>query len=157
MVFASQKRYEEISITNNSFNFKLTPAMPAVIKINSAPEGATVTIDKNVKLGVTPFATFFVAGTYPIKIEKENYETINEQITITEPETKKHYILVDIRAILTVKTHPNATVKFNGKDYNGGIDKLVLLPQAISFRIEQEFCETIVRNIHIEKRRKQSI
>ena len=141
--FASQEKQKEISMTNNSFNFALVPAMPAVVKINTTPEGATVTIDTNVKLGVTPLETFYDAGKFPIRIEKENYEPIIEQITIIEPETKKHFNLVELRASLTVKTHPNATVIFNGKSFIGGMDKQILLPQIISFRIEQEFCEKI--------------
>ena len=140
--FASKERQEEISMTNNSFDFKLTPEMPAAVTITSDPEGATVYID-NLKFGTTPAKSFFNAGTYPIRIEKENYETINEQITITEPETKKNYKLTDIRATLTVKTHPNATVIFDGKDYKGGVDKHKLLPQTINFKIEQELCKTI--------------
>ena len=140
--FATQERQEEISMNNNSFNFILTPAMPAAVTITSNPEGATVYID-NLKFGTTPAKSFFDTGTYPIRIEKENYETKNEQITITEPETKKNYKLTDIRATLTVKTRPNATVIFNGKDYKGGIDKHKLLPQTINFKIEQELCKTI--------------
>ncbi|MDP8211053.1 MAG: SUMF1/EgtB/PvdO family nonheme iron enzyme, partial [Candidatus Stygibacter australis] len=98
-----------------------------------------------------PLESFYDAGTYAIRIEKENYETINEQITISEPETAKHYKMTDIRATLTVKTHKNATVKFNGDDYKGGIDNLLMLPQTISFKIEQEFCETIEETYTLTK------
>ncbi len=148
--FASQEKQEEISVKNNSFDFKLTPEMPAAITITSDPEEATVYID-NLKFGMTPAKSFFDAGTYLIRIEKENYETINEQITITEPETKKNYKLTDIRATLTVKTHPNATVIFNGKDYKGGINKHKLLPQTINFKIEQELCKTIEETYTLKK------
>ena len=149
--FATQSITEEVSVINNSFHFELVPAMPAVVKITSEPEGASVTIDGNMKMGVTPLESFYDAGTYTIRIEKENYETINEQITIIEPETKKHYKLTDIRATLTVNTNPNATVKLNGNDYKGGIDKLLLLPQTINFKIEQEFCETIEETYTLKK------
>ncbi|MCF7912467.1 MAG: PEGA domain-containing protein [Candidatus Cloacimonetes bacterium] len=149
--FASQSITEDVSVTNNSFNFNLEPAYKAVVKITSEPEGATVTIDSNMNLGVTPVQSFYDAGTYPVRIEKENYDTIDEQITIIEPETVKHYIMTDIRATLTVKTHAKATVKFNGKDYIGGIDKLVMLPQTVNFKIEQEFCETIEETYTLKK------
>ncbi|MDP8210045.1 MAG: formylglycine-generating enzyme family protein, partial [Candidatus Stygibacter australis] len=121
------------------------------VKITSDPAGAIVTIDSNMKLGVTPLESFYDAGTYAIRIEKENYETINEQITISEPETTKNYKMTDIRATLTVTTHKNATVTFNGVDYKGGIDKLLMLPQTISFKIEQEFCETIEETYTLKK------
>ena len=153
--FATQSITEEVSVINNSFHFELVPAMPAVVKITSEPEGATVTIDGNMKLGVTPLESFYDAGTYAIRIEKENYETINEQITITEPQTTKHYDLEDIRATLTVKTNPNATVKLNGVDYKGGINKLLILPQTISFKIEQEFCDTIEETYTLQKGEKK--
>jgi len=149
--FASQEIDEDVSLANYSFHFELVPAMQPVVKITSEPEGATVTIDGNMKLGVTPLESFYDAGTYAIRIEKENYETINEQITISEPETAKHYKMTDIRAILSIKTNENATVKFNGDDYKGGIDKLLIIPQTISFKIEQEFCEAIEETYTLKK------
>jgi len=152
--FGIQEIEENINMQNNSFDFKLTPVMPAAVNITSNPEGATVYID-NLKFGTTPKSSFFDAGTYPIKIEKENYETINEQITITEPETNKSYNLTDIRATLTIKTHPNATVKLNGNNYKGGIDKLKMLPQIISVKIEQEYCETIEQTYTLKKSEKK--
>ena len=152
--FATQEIIQNVSEQNNSFNFKLVPAMPAALTINTIPEGATVYID-NIKFGVTPKSSFFDAGIYPIKIEKENYETINEQITITEPETKQTYTLTDIQARLTIKTNKNAIVKFNGKDYKGGFDEMVMLPQTINFKIEQEFCETINQTYTLKKSEKK--
>ena len=152
--FSTEEIEKNISIQNNSFNFKLIPSMPAAVTINTTPKGATVYID-DLKFGTTPKSSFFESGTYPIRIEKENYETINEQITITEPETNKNYNLTDIRASLTIKTHKNATVKFNGKSYKGGIDKLKILPQIISFKIEQDYCETIKQTYTLNKGEKK--
>ncbi|MDP8267835.1 MAG: SUMF1/EgtB/PvdO family nonheme iron enzyme, partial [Candidatus Tenebribacter davisii] len=147
--FATQTLQEEISMQNNSFDFKLVPAMPAAVTINSNPEGATVYID-NLKFGETPTQSFFDAGTYPIRIEKENYETINEQITITELETTKSYILNDIRAILTIKTHPNATVKFNSESYKGSVINLKIAPQVLQITVEMPKAETINRVITLK-------
>ena len=152
--FGTEEIEKNISIQNNSFNFKLIPSMPATVTINTTPKGATVYID-NLKFGTTPKSSFFESGTYPIRIEKENYETINEQITITEPETNKNYNLTDIRSSLTIKTHKNATVNFNGNNYKGGIDKLVMLPQTINFKIEQEYCKTINENYTLKKGEKK--
>ena len=149
--FANQEISETVSQTNYSFHFDLVPVMPAVVKITSDPEGAMVTIDGNMKLGVTPLEIFYYAGTYDIRIEKRNYDTINEQITISEPKTTQNYKMTDIRATLTVKTHKTATVKLNGVDYKGGIDKLIMLSQTISFMIEQEYCETIEETYTLTK------
>ncbi|MDP8232565.1 MAG: PEGA domain-containing protein, partial [Candidatus Zophobacter franzmannii] len=148
--FASKELSGNITENNYTFDFQLVPAMPATVTITTRPSGATVYIDK-MRFGVTPKSSFFDAGTYPIKIELENYETITEQITIVEPETSKSYNLTDIRATLTIKTHANATVTFNGRDYKGGIEKLVMPPQSINFSIIQDMCETIEETYSLKK------
>ena len=152
--FGTQVIEESITAQNNSFNFDLTPAMPVAVSITTIPKGADVYID-NLKFGTTPKSSFFDAGIYSIKIEKENYETINEQITITEPETNKNYSLTDIRASLTIKTNPNATVKLNGTSHVGGINDQLMKPQTINFKIEQEYCETIEQIYTLEKGEKK--
>ncbi len=155
--FGTQSITEDVSVTNNSFNFNLVPAMPAVVKITSDPEGATVTIDGNMKLGETPLDKFYEAGTYPIRIEKENYEIINEQITIIEPKTEKHYDLTDIRATLTVKTHANATVKFNGESYKGGFANKKIAPQVLEIEVTMPKAEMLKRVITLKPKAAETI
>ncbi|MDP8211199.1 MAG: SUMF1/EgtB/PvdO family nonheme iron enzyme [Candidatus Stygibacter australis] len=155
--FASQEISEDVSLTNYSFHFDLVLAMPAVVKITSDPEGATVTIDGNMKLGVTPLESFYDAGTYAIRIEKENYETINEQITISEPKTEKQYKLTDIRATLTVKTHPNATINFEGESYKGGVSNQKVAPQVLEIEVTMPKAETIKRVIALKPKAEEII
>jgi len=154
--FGTQEIEEKISEENNSFNFKLFPALPATVEIITEPEGATVYID-NVKFGKTPKSSFFNAGTYPIRIEKENYEPINEEITIIEPETKKSYTLTDIRATLTVKTHPNATVTINGRDFIGGISELKTAPQVLKVEVTMPKAESISRVVTLQPKSVETI
>ena len=154
--FETQKATEDISIENNTFSFKLPPIMPVAVTINSEPEGALVHID-NLKFGVTPRSSFFKAGTYPIKIEKENYETINEQIIITEPETIMSYPLTDIRATLTVKTHPNATINFNEEEYKGGINNHKIAPQILEIIVTMPKADKIVRVVTLKPREIKNI
>jgi formylglycine-generating enzyme required for sulfatase activity len=154
--FATQTRTEEISMENNSFDFQLVPAMPAAVIIDSNPQGAAVYID-GLKFGVTPAQSFFEAGVYPIKLEKENYETIVEQITIREPETKKTYNLTDIRATLTVKTHANATVKFNGNSFKGGVSNHKIAPQVLQLSVEMPKAETINRVITLKPKTAETL
>ncbi len=154
--FVSQEITETISEKNNSFNFRLTPAMPVAVTINTTPEGAIVYID-NIKFGTTPKSSFFDEGTYPIRIEKENYETINEQITITEPETKKNYTLTDIRANLTVKTYKNATVSFNGQNYKGGFKNKKLSPQILEISVTMPKAEPIKRIITLKQKANETL
>lgn len=149
--FVSQEINEDVSLTNNSFHFELVPGMPALVKITSDPPGAIVTIEGNVKMGVTPLETYYETGTYTIRLEQENYDTINEQITITEPDTEKHYTMTDIRATLTITTHPEATVTVNDQEFKGGVDSLVLLPKKVVLKVEQEYCESIVDTFMLQK------
>ena len=151
--FETIEEIANIKIGNQSFDYELVEAMDATISIRSNPSGSDVWI-KGIKLGKTPVNAFFPEGTYKIKLEKENYETINEQITITDP-TNQTYPLTDIRATLTVKTHKNATVRFNEENYQGGIDKLVILPQIINFKIEQDLCESVEQTYTLKKGEKK--
>jgi hypothetical protein len=57
----------------------------------------------------------------------------------------------DVSATLTVKTNPDATVCFNGKDFKGGIEGLQILPQTISFTVNQEYCKSIKETYSLKK------
>ena len=128
----------------------MLPTMPSTVNITTEPSGAKIYID-DLYFGETPAENFFDSGTYPIHIEKQNYDTIDEMITITDPETSSHYKLEDIRATLTIRTDPSATVIFNEQEYPGGLADKILLPQTISFRIDQEYCETIEETCTLQK------
>ncbi|MDD3051413.1 MAG: PEGA domain-containing protein [Candidatus Cloacimonetes bacterium] len=130
-------------------DMKMLPALEIPVDIDSEPQGAIVYID-NVRFGVTPVVNFFDEGTFPIRIEMENYETIEEQLIIKEPETKKQYKLNDIRCKLTIRTSPNAVVYFDNKNYPGGFENLTLLPQTINFRIEEKYCKTISESYELK-------
>ncbi len=140
--FQTKQVSHNITMKDNRLEINLDPAIPAAVTITTEPEGATIYID-NVYFEISSKSGFFYEGTYPLKIEKDGYGTIEENITITEPETKKHYILKDIRATLTIKTNPEASITINSAVYKGGIDKLKLNPQTINVTVEQELCETI--------------
>ncbi|MFO7896549.1 MAG: PEGA domain-containing protein, partial [Candidatus Cloacimonadales bacterium] len=137
-------------------DIKLTPAMPAAVTIQTNPEGAMVYID-NIKFGETPKSSFFEPGRYPLRIEKENYATIEEEITITEPETSKSYTLTDIRASLTVKTHPNATVKFNGESHKGGVVDYKIAPQVLQIGISMPKADEIRRVVTLAAKGSETI
>jgi len=140
-----------VRIGEQSFDYKLVEAMDATISIKSNPSGADVWI-KGIKLGKTPLNAFFPEGTYSIKLEKENYETINEQITITDP-TNKTYSLTDIRATLTVKTHKNATVYINNDSgHKGGVKNMKLSPQLVNIIVEMPKAETIKKSVLLDKK-----
>lgn len=127
-------------------DIRLVPAMPAVVEINTTPEGATVYLN-NLRFGTTPIESFYDAGTYPIKIERENYETIETTITIKDPETRENYVMTDIRAVLTIKTHSNATVMFNDESHKGGVSEYKISPQILKITVTMPKAETIERMI----------
>ncbi len=134
---------EEIEIKRGkqNFNYTLVPAVDAVVTINSEPQGATVWI-KGVKFGVTPKTSFFPTGIYTVKVEKENYSTIEENIEIVDG-LKKLYKLSDTRAIITINTLENATCYINGVKQESAVDSLKIAPGLLRVKIEAPYCETI--------------
>ena len=81
----------DIKAGNQSFDYELVEIVDKIVKIKSNPSGAYVWVNGK-KIGKTPVKAFFPAGVYTIKLKKDNYETINEQISITDF-TKKTYFL----------------------------------------------------------------
>ncbi len=138
-----------VSEGSQSFSYTLEKAMDATVTITSEPEGATIFI-KNAYFGNTPKTGFFPKGTYTIKLEKENYTPIVEEITITDV-TEKNYVLSDIRASLTINTYPDAKVTVNGQIFTGSLMNQIYLPQSLHIVVEKEFCETITKDIVLTK------
>jgi len=145
------KREEDITINNTLLRFELSEQMYVAVTIKTTPKGATIYLD-DTKATITPKPFFYPEGNYTIRIEKENYETIEESITISSPQTNKNYTLEDIRASLTIKTHPNATVYINDETYKGGVSDLKLSPQIVQVRVEMPKAETITKNIVLKKK-----
>jgi len=129
-------------------DIKLLPAMPAIVKITTEPEGAAVYLN-NLKFGVTPIESFFDVGTYPIKIEKEGFEIIESKVTINENGLILDYLLNDLRSTLTVKTYLNATVNFNGESYKGGIENYKIAPQILRITVTMPKADPIDKIITI--------
>ncbi|MCK4311488.1 MAG: PEGA domain-containing protein [Candidatus Cloacimonetes bacterium] len=145
------EKEENVSMNNNLFNYELIELMDVAVTITTNPTGATVSLD-DTKATITPKPFFYPEGEYTIRIEKENYETIEESIIISSPQTNKNYTLEDIRASLTIKTHPNATVYINDESYKGDVSNLKLAPQIVKVRVEMPKAETITKSIVLQKK-----
>jgi hypothetical protein len=145
------EREENISISNSLLQFELTEQMDIPVTIKTTPSGARIFLD-DIKTTVTPTPFFYPDGIYTIRIEKENYETIEESITISSPQINKNYILEDIRATLTIKTYSSATVYINGNSYKGGVSGLIFSPQIVKVRVEMPKAVTINRSIILNKK-----
>jgi len=153
--FTTIEQEVTVSAEKNLFKFTLTEEDPAKLKISSEPAGAAVYLD-GAKIGVTPFTKFYPPGKYKIKIEKEAFETIEEQLTIKLPETVKNYNLTDNSAFLTIKTSPKATVYINDERITN-LTNIKLAPQFVEIRVTMPRAKDLSRKIMLKKGERQTI
>jgi len=144
-----------VSLQNTLFKYPLVEEDPAKLKISSEPAGAAVYLD-GAKIGVTPFTKFYPPGKYKIKIEKEAFETIEEQLTIKLPETVKSYNLTDNSAFLTIKTSPKATVYINDERVTN-LTNIRLAPQFVEIKVTMPRAKDLSRKIMLKKGERQTI
>jgi len=144
-----------VSLQNTLFKYPLVEEDPAKLKISSEPAGAAVYLD-GAKIGVTPFTKFYPPGKYKIKIEKEAFETIEEQLTIKLPETVKNYNLTDNSAFLTIKTSPKATVYINDERVTS-LTNIRLAPQFVEIKVTMPRAKDLSRKIMLKKGERQTI
>ncbi len=105
------------------------------VTITTEPAGATVYIN-NIRLAdKTPVNDFFISGTYPIRIELEQYFTVNESITISPPSIEKNYTLEPDYGLLNIVTLPNAIIYLNNKKISQ-LKDIKLEPQTLNLRAE---------------------
>ncbi len=131
----------EVTAGQTLFKEKLEKTSDAPVEMKTDPAGAAVYLD-GIKLGETPFSTFYPEGEYSLRIVKENYQEITEKVRITRSGLKKTATLRDIRALLTVNTYDKAKVYINGVIYDKGSD-IRLLPQQCVVRVEMRTAEPV--------------
>ncbi len=148
--YKNQKITHQLSPENNRLEINLQASLPVAVTINSQPEGARVYID-NVLFGITPKSSFFNEGTYPIRIEKESFETIEDIINVIEPEVSKSYNLKDLRASLTINTSPQARISLNGNEYK--LVKDMKMPASVvEIEISQAKAKSIKRLVTLKQK-----
>ena len=118
--FASQEINETISAENNSFNITLDEIEPVLITIKSYPTGAAVALD-GAPQGVTNCQTFMYPSTYELNISLNKYETIEEDIIVSESGNNTFsYELFKVTSQLTINVTPSdATLLINNTVLNG--------------------------------------
>ncbi len=141
--FKTQQVTHILSPKNNRVVINLQASLPVVVTINTEPEGAKVYID-NVLFGITPKSSFLNEGSYPLRIEKDSYQTINEVINVKEPEVSKNYTLNDLRATLTINTSPKAIIKLNSQIYDK-VKELKLPASVVEIEVSQAKAKSIKR------------
>ena len=135
---------------STNLNVKLE-SIKGFLKLESKPNNAKVFIN-NQKIGVTPTIFKGEGGEYNIEIKKENYETINDKIVITNQNkvNQRDYILELIEAKIKISVKPKEgnlsidgisyqtdnfiTLKSN-KDYTLTYEKPGFKTQTIIFKL----------------------
>ncbi|HPR58265.1 MAG TPA: PEGA domain-containing protein, partial [Bacteroidales bacterium] len=99
--FQPMNRTITVSESQVFFEYTLERQPDAGLQIETTPAGATVYLD-GVSLGPSPVAVFYKPGTYPIRIVKEGYVTLEGQtLEVTLPNTRKSYTLEENVGYLT--------------------------------------------------------
>lgn len=129
----------EVSPEKTMFKYKLEELEDVLATIESEPSGAEVFIDGE-KAGVTPLSAFIKEGKRKIRIEKNGYDEIGEELQLTAAGLNKRFILKDTKASVTVKTLKNAAVFINGSMYEKH-NEIKLLPGEYKFRAELQSFE----------------
>lgn len=147
-----QEQVKQITVDQNNvlLDFELERIKDAALQLTTTLEGAIVYID-GIKMGETPVAAFHPPGTYPIRLVKEGFVSIeDETIEIVVPTTRKDYKLEENVGYLTVNTHENATVYFNGETITNP-DKVKLFPQLVKVKVTMPKADDIEQQVLLKK------
>jgi formylglycine-generating enzyme required for sulfatase activity len=148
--FQPVERTITVNQQNIFFEFTLERQPDAGVQISSSPSGATVYLD-GVNLGQTPVAVFYKPGTYPIRIVKEGYVTIeNRTLEIALPQTTKSYTLEENVGYLTVNTHSGASVYFNGEAVSN-TKNVKLPPQLVRVKVTMPKAEPLEQQVVLKR------
>ena len=110
---------EEITISEEQtlFSYNLKELENVPVEIDSEPQGATIYID-NIKIGETQLSKYLLQGSYSIRIEKDNYETIFDTINIQPPKFSQRFNLIENVGSFTVKSEPESGLEIYINDVN---------------------------------------
>ncbi|MFZ4464055.1 MAG: SUMF1/EgtB/PvdO family nonheme iron enzyme [Bacteroidales bacterium] len=138
------------------FNYKLEKQADAILEIETIPEGATIFLE-GVNLGESPLSAFYKPGNYPIRIVKDGFVSIeNQMLEVKTPKTHKSYNLEENVGYLTVNTNPLATVYFNNLKVTN-YKNVKLAPQLIKIKVMMPKAETQEQQIVLKRNDKQVI
>ncbi|HZK08740.1 MAG TPA: SUMF1/EgtB/PvdO family nonheme iron enzyme [Bacteroidales bacterium] len=138
------------------FQWQMEDDPDAGLQITTTPAGATILLD-GVRIGESPVAAFYPPGTYPIKISKEGYVTIeNETLEVKVPQTRKSYTLDENVGYLTINTNPGATIYFNDQKINNP-KNVKLAPQLVKVKVTMPKAETLEQQVALKLNDKLSL
>jgi formylglycine-generating enzyme required for sulfatase activity len=138
------------------FNYKLEKQADAILEIETIPEGATIFLE-GVNLGESPLSAFYKPGNYPIRIVKDGFVSIeNQMLEVKTPKTHKSYTLEENVGYLTVNTNPLAMVYFNNQKVSN-YKNVKLAPQLVKIKVVMPKAETQEQQIVLKRNDKQVI
>jgi len=144
------ERSIDINKNNVYFDLILNEVSNAGLMIESEPAGAEVYLD-GVKLGQTPISAFYPPGTYPVKLIKDGYVTIeNETLIVTTPQTRKKYILEENIGHITINTFETAKVYINGIEY-ANTKNIKLSPQLLNIRVTMPKADDVEKQLVLKR------
>ena len=149
---------KSISVNKNNayFNFTLNEISNAALMVESQPAGATVYLD-GISLGTTPFSVFYPPGTYPIRVVKQGYISIEDQeLTVVSPETRKSYTLEENAGWISINTFETAKVSINGTEY-ANTQNLKFPPQLLNIRVSMPKSEDLEKQVILKRNEQLSI
>lgn len=132
------------------FEFELDRVRDAGLQIETTPPGAVVYVDE-VRLGTTPLALFHKPGRFSIRIVREDYLSIeNEMIDIRFPQTTKSYILEENVGYISVNTHSLAEVYFNDRKVEDP-KHVKFSPQLVKVRVRMPKGESLEQQVLLKR------
>ncbi len=148
--FKTEEKTIAVSEQQVFFEFALTRQPDAGLQIETTPAGASVYLD-GVKLGETPLAVFYKPGTYPIRIVKEGYVTIEGQtLEVALPQTRKSYTLEENVGYITINTQSGASVYFNDQ-LIANPKNVKLPPQLVKVKVTQPKAEPLEQQVILKR------
>ncbi|MFC2158386.1 PEGA domain-containing protein [Acidobacteriota bacterium] len=86
------------------------------VDVISSPEGAAVFIN-NEEIGIAPIKHTLDSPQFTIRLEKEGYKTVDENLFVTDSENRKEYFLVSMGRQISITSQPKGIrVVLDGRD-----------------------------------------
>ncbi|MBE0638194.1 MAG: SUMF1/EgtB/PvdO family nonheme iron enzyme [Bacteroidales bacterium] len=148
--FKTEEKTINVTEQQVFFEFALTRQPDAGLQIETTPGGASVYLE-DVLLGVSPFSVWYKPGTYPIRIVKDGYVTIeNQTLEVALPQTRKSYTLEENVGYLTINTHNGASVYFNDQ-LIANPKNVKLPPQLVKVKVTQPKAEPLEQQVVLKR------
>ena len=113
---------ELIPLKTYYLNKLSSPTPKYILRIMTSPEGATVTLNNTKYEEKSPVKLELLDSQVNLKIEKEEYKTVEESFNLSQPETPKYYDLKKLgKGIFIIRANPAAKIELDGKPIEGTV------------------------------------